>query len=350
MGGALPHYKTSMGRVSTKTAYNWLNCARQGVSEGDKIEVTRCASRLKRMRMSSSHRLMPYLAAFAGVGLLSFMDAFMKGAALEAGAYSATLLRALIGAAMIGPFWLAQGVGWPERKVLKLHLERGIISAFMALSFFYALTKMPLAEAIAISFVSPLIALYFARVLLGEEIRPQAIYASILGFIGTIVIVSGQMGREDMDQDLTLGLISLMFSAFLYAYNFVVIRKQSQLAGPVEVATFHSGVGGLVLLLFAPLFWVTPDISAVGYISVASALTVTGAMAIAWAYARAEAQALVPIEYSGFLWASVLGWLFFRETVTVVTIAGTSLIVVGCWIATRKAQPVPLGANTKETS
>ncbi len=291
--------------------------------------------------MHSSHRLMPYLAALAGVGLLSLMDAFMKGAALAAGAYTATLLRALIGAAMIAPFWLAQGLRWPERKVLKLHLERGIISAFMALSFFYALTKLPLAEAIAISFVSPLIALYFARVLLGEEIRPQAIYASILGFIGTLVIVGGQIGREDMSSDLALGLASLMFSAFLYAYNFIVIRRQSQLAGPVEVATFHSGVGGLVLLLFAPLLWVTPDIDSVGSISIASALTVTGAMAIAWAYARAEAQALVPFEYSGFLWASIFGWLFFREAVTIPTIAGTLLIVIGCWIATRRtSEPV----------
>ncbi len=296
--------------------------------------------------MNSSHRLMPFLAAFAGVGLLSLMDAFMKGAALAAGAYTATLLRALIGAAMIAPFWLVpmlrKGASrWPERAVMKLHLERGIISAFMALSFFYALTKMPLAEAIAISFISPLIALYFARALLGEEIQPQAIYASIIGFIGAIVIIAGQFGRAEMSNDLILGLVSLIFSALLYAYNFIVIRRQSQVAGPVEVATFHSGVGGLVLLLFAPLLWSTPDLSAVGSISIASAFTVTGAMAIAWAYARAEAQALVPIEYSGFLWASVLGWLFFREQVTLTTLAGTALIIAGCWIATRKAaEPV----------
>lgn len=71
-------------------------------------------------------------------------------------------------------------------------------------------------------------------------------------------------------------------------------------------------------------------------ITAAAALTVMGAMAIAWAYARAEAQALVPIEYSGFLWASLFGWAFFREAVTLPAIAGTLLIVTGCWIAARK--------------
>ncbi len=304
--------------------------------------------------MHSSHRLLPFLAAFAGVGLLSLMDAFMKGAALAAGAYTATLLRALIGAAMIAPFWLVPmlrkgAARWPERTVMKLHLERGIISAFMALSFFYALTKMPLAEAIAISFISPLIALYFARALLGEEIQPQAIYASIIGFIGAIVIIAGQFGRAEMSNDLILGLIALIFSALLYAYNFIVIRRQSQVAGPVEVATFHSGVGGLVLLIFAPFLWSTPDPSAVGSIAIASAFTVTGAMAIAWAYARAEAQALVPIEYSGFLWASVLGWLCFREEVTLTTLAGTALIIAGSWIATRRTQPVSPSSSASET-
>ncbi|MEL6528382.1 MAG: DMT family transporter [Pseudomonadota bacterium] len=285
--------------------------------------------------MLSAHRLMPFAIAFAGVGFLSLMDAFMKEAALATGAYTATVLRSLIGAAIIAPFWLMRKSGWPNRDVMKLHLERGIISAFMALSFFYALTKLPLAEAIAISFIAPLIALYFASVLLGESISKSAVWASILGFVGTLIIIGGKIGEGEFDQDLAFGLASLMFSAVLYAYNFVVIRRQSQVAGPVEIATFHSGVGGMVLLLFAPFLWTAPQIESLGSISMASVLTVTGAMAIAWAYAREEAQALVPIEYSGFLWASLFGWLFFREAVTLPTIAGTILIVSGCWLATR---------------
>lgn len=285
---------------------------------------------------NTAARLLPLAAAALGVGFLSLMDAFMKEAALITGAYTATVLRSMVGAAIIAPFWLWRTEGWPSREVFKLHLERGIISAFMALSFFYALTKLPLAEAIAISFIAPLIALYFARVLLGEEIRPKAIFASVLGFIGTLVIVGGRIGQGEFDSDAALGLASLMFSALLYAYNFIVIRRQSQRAGPVEIATFHSGIGGAVLLLFAPFLGTMPETEALLPIAAAGALTVGGAMAIAWAYARAEAQALVPIEYSGFLWASVFGWAFFREAVTLPTIAGTALIVAGCWMATRK--------------
>lgn len=283
-----------------------------------------------------AHPLLPFAAAFAGVGFLSLMDAFMKEAALLIGAYTATVLRALIGAGIIAPFWLARGGAWPSRSVMKLHLERGLVSAFMALSFFFALTRLPLAEAIALSFIAPLLALYLARVLLGETIAKKAVLASVLGFAGTLVIVGGRIGSGQFDTDAAVGIAAMMFSAVLYAYNFIVIRKQSQVAGPVEIATFHSGIGGLVLLTAAPFLWSPPTMPALVPLAAAGALTVAGSMAIAWAYAREEAQALVPIEYSGFVWASAFGWLFFRENVSVTTLAGTVLIIAGCWLVARR--------------
>ena len=279
---------------------------------------------------------MPFLAAFAGVGMLSLMDAFMKGASLAAGAYSAAVLRAALSFAIAAPLWLALGGRWPARAVLRLHLLRGTVSAFMALLFFFALTKLPIAEAIAFSFVAPLIALYLAALLLGERIRRKAILASLLGFAGTLVIIGGRVGRDRMSEDAWLGLAALLLSAVLYAWNFVIIRQQSQVAGPTEVATFHGGVSAVALGIGAPWFLTIPAAEVFGGLAASALLTVGGAMALAWAYAREETQALVPIEYSGFLWAMLFGWLFFAEKVTATTLAGTALIVIGCWIAARK--------------
>lgn len=290
------------------------------------------------------HPLLPFLAAFAAVGFLSLMDGLMKEAALAAGAYSATILRSLIAMAITLPLWLAMKPRWPDKPVLKLHIERGVISAIMALAFFYALTKLPLAEAIALSFIAPLIALYFAHWLLGEVISRSAIMASLLGFAGTLVIVGARLGSSEFDEDSALGLLSLFFSALLYAYNFVVIRRQSQLAGPLEVATFHAVIGSLVLVLAAPFFFVLPQIETLAVTAGAAALSVGAAMMIAWAYARAEAQVLVPMEYTAFLWAALFGWLFFREEVTTSTLLGVVLIVIGCWIAAprKRRKPLPL--------
>lgn len=292
-----------------------------------------------------SHPLLPFAAALAGVGCLSLMDAFMKEAALLVGAYTATVLRAAIGAAIIAPLWLARRPAWPSRAVLKLHAERALVSAFMALTFFYAITKLPLAEAIALSFIAPLVALYLARVLLGEGVSRRAIGGSLLGFAGTLVIVGGRIGGGRLDEGAMLGTASLFVSALLYAYNFIVIRRQAQVAGAIEIATFHSGLGALVLLTLAPLLWEPPRIAALGPLLAAGALTVAGSLAIAFAYARAEASSLVPTEYSGFVWAAICGWAFFREPVTWPTLVGTVLIVTGCWIAAR----VPRPANSAAT-
>ncbi|MFO6446196.1 DMT family transporter [Erythrobacter sp. NE805] len=279
--------------------------------------------------------LLPFAAALMGVGFLSLMDAFMKEAALLLGAYTATVLRAFVGAGMIAPVWLARGARVPSGAVMKLHAERGIVSAFMALTFFYAITKLPLAEAIALSFIAPLVALYLARVLLGETISRAAMGASLLGFSGTLVIVGGRIGTGRFDADAMLGTASLFVSALLYAYNFIVLRRQAQVAGPLEIATFHSGIGGLVLLTLAPFLWEAPSGEALAPLLAAGALTVAGSLSIAWAYARAEANALVPTEYSGFVWAAIFGWAFFHEPVTWPTLAGTALIVTGCWLAAR---------------
>lgn len=291
-----------------------------------------------------SHPLLPFACALMGVGFLSLMDAFMKEAALAAGAYTATVLRAFIGAAIIAPLWLMRGARMPSRAVWKLHLTRGVVSAFMALTFFYAITKLPLAEAIALSFIAPIVALYLARVLLDETISRAAIGASLLGFAGTLVIVGGRIGGGTFDADAAMGTASLFVSALLYAYNFIVLRRQAQVAGPLEIATFHSGIGGLVLLTLAPFLWEAPSSAAVPPLVIAGALTVAGSLSIAWAYARAEANALVPTEYSGFVWAALFGWVFFREPVTWPTLAGTALIVAGCWLAARPARPEPIAA------
>jgi S-adenosylmethionine uptake transporter len=279
---------------------------------------------------------LPILSALLAVALLSLMDALMKGASLAIGAYSAAFLRAVVGLALVAPIWLLRGGRWPSRDVLRVHLLRGVCGSFMALTFFYALTKLPLAETIAISFVAPLVALYLAAIFLGERIRREAIVAAVLGLAGTLVIIGGKVGREPMGEDALLGLASILFSALLYAGNLVISRHQAQLAEPLEISAFHSGVGAAVLGLAAPFLLRLPDGEAALLIGGSAVLTVIGMVAFAWAYARAEAQVLVPMEYSGFLWASLFGWLFFAEAVTATTVLGTALIVFGCWLAARR--------------
>ena len=279
--------------------------------------------------------LLPVAMTLFGIGLLSLMDAVMKGVALELGAYNATLFRSAMGVAIIAPIWLMGGGRWPRIDVLKGHITRGLVGSMMALTFFYSLTKLPLAEAIAISFIAPVVSLYLAAVLLHERIRPQAIWGAMLGLMGTLVIVGGKFDRGYLDSDTWLGLAAIAVSALLYAWNLVLQRKQAQVAKPAEMTTFYMAMAVLVYLPAAPWLMHMPPAAELRAVAIVAMLSVAGALTMSWAYARAETQVLAPLEYTGFLWASLFGWVLLNEKVTITTIAGAALIVIGCVWATR---------------
>ncbi len=289
---------------------------------------------------------MPFLAGACGIALFSVRDAVMKSASLQVGAYNAMLFRSGFGILLMLPLWRWSGGRWPQVPALKLHALRGAISAGLATSFFWGLVRLPLAEAIALSFIAPLIALYLAAVMLGEKVGRNAVVASLVGFAGVLVIGAGRLGREALSEDAMWGIGAVLLSAVLYAFNLIFQRKQAQIASPQEVALFQMGFAGLFLALAAPWFAVVPSLPALGEIASGAALAAVSLMLLSWAYGRAEAQVLLPIEYTAFIWAALFGWLVFAETVTLETMAGVVLIVIGCWIAARKAAPV----HTEQTT
>lgn len=284
--------------------------------------------------MKQDHGLMPYLSILTAIALFSIMDATMKHASIAVGVYSATFLRSLVGVGLVLPSWLWKGARWPDRPTLFLHLRRGTVGIGTALTFFFALVRLPLAEAIALSFISPLIALFLASVLLGEKIERKAIWASLMGLAGVIVIAYGRSDNATAHPEATLGVFAVLLSATLYAWYLILQRQQAQVAKPLEVAVFQSSIASVLLAVAAPWLLVLPDSAAMASIGASAVLAMTALMFASWAYGRAETQALVPFEYTAFLWAAFLGWLVFDEQVTVTTVLGTALIVAGCWIAT----------------
>ncbi len=291
---------------------------------------------MRRTELTREHHAAPFAAVVLGIALFSVMDGLMKGAALAVGAYSAMLVRSLIGTAIMAPLWKGRGGAWPDRGAMKLHGLRGAVSGAMATSFFWGLIHLPLAEAIALSFIAPLIALYLAAVLLGEQIGRGAIIASVLGLAGVGVIAAARMGSESQGPMAAWGIGAILFSAVLYAFNLILQRKQALLAGPVEVALFQTVWVGIFLGLLSPWLLVWPDPAALALIASGAVLAMISLMIISWGYGRAEAQALLPIEYTAFIWAALVGWWMFDEAVTWPTIAGAVLIVAGCLIAARK--------------
>jgi drug/metabolite transporter (DMT)-like permease len=276
----------------------------------------------------------PVGVAALAIALFSTMDALMKGLSLALGAYNALLWRTLAGALVGGLVFLVRRQRWPAPAVLRVHLARGLLSSLMAILFFWGLARVPMAQAIALAFIAPVIALYFAALFLKERIERRAILASLLGFAGVVVILSGQAGG-DLGPEALIGSLAILGSAGLYAGNIVLMRHQAQMAGPVEVAFFISAIMSGCFLSAAPWLAVPPGPAHWPAIAAAALLAFASLMLFAWAYARAEAQRLAPVEYSGFVWAALFGRLFFAEPVRPFTLIGAAMIVAACAIAAR---------------
>lgn len=282
--------------------------------------------------------LMPVLAVVAGIASFSVMDAAMKAASIAIGVGTALLLRNVIGTLLTIPLWLAKGRPLPSRKVATFHFQRSCVTAVMATLFFHGLVRIPMAEGMAISFFAPIIALYFAALMLGETIRPRAILAALLGLVGMVVIGADRFGAGEYGAEAVEGTIAIVLSAVFYAINLVMQRRQALMAGPVEIALFQNLNVSILFALFAPFYWTAPDAVTLGWTALGAVLATIALLFLSWGYARAEAQVLVPVEYTGFLWAALMGWLVFGEHLGLGVVAGAALIVVGCWIGTRTTQ------------
>jgi S-adenosylmethionine uptake transporter len=275
------------------------------------------------------------LVSLLAVFFLAAMDASMKSLVLAIGVFNTVLWRSWLAAIVIGAGWTATAKTRPSRSVLKLHFLRAAVVAAVLILFFWGLARLPLAEAIALSFVAPLIALGMAAALLGERISKHAIWASIAGIAGVSIIIAGQIGQEAYSQEAAKGAAAILASTVFYAYNLILVRQQALVAKPLEISFFQNLFVALLMTLAAPWLAAMMPSELWPLLIGVTVLSIAGQMLMSWAYARAEAQYLIPAEYSAFIWAIALGWLCFNEAVTWPTIAGAVLIIASCIVATR---------------
>lgn len=272
----------------------------------------------------------PVLLAALGVLLFSLLDAVMKAQALAMGTYNAMFWRMAFGVFFALLLFFPSRVKPISGQLLKIHLLRAALTTLMTYLFFFSLTRIPLAQAIGLSFIAPIITLFLAAPLLGERIQSNAKIAATLGFMGVVVVVGGELLSLNAGSDL-LGLSAVLLFALLYALYLILQRKHSLMASPMEIVFYQNIMVFGILLLGAPFFVSLPANAAQwGGAALAAAFAMGSLSLMSMAYRSAEAQKLISIEYTAFIWAALLGWLFFAEGLSIQTLLGTGLIVAGC--------------------
>jgi S-adenosylmethionine uptake transporter len=283
----------------------------------------------------AQHPARAFAAALGAVAVLSVMDATMKHLVLAIGLVAVSVWRSLANLFISAALYLPKRATWPSRRTIAIHVSKGVIVTIMAALFFWGIGRVHLAQALALTFIAPLISLLLAALFLGEQVGRRTIAGSLGAFVGVGVIVWGQASSR-VGEEVLLGSAAIIGSALCYAVNIVMMRWQALAAKPLEINFFQS-LTVMAMWLIAIAVAGVPQLPAGQWhwIALAATLSTVGTLLFAWAYARGPASYLAVTEYSGFLWAAALGWLVFGERVSLYTLVGALLIVAGCLIAAR---------------
>jgi S-adenosylmethionine uptake transporter len=276
------------------------------------------------------------LLAIAAEGLLTLMDALIKGLSARYPVLQIAFLRYVFGLMGAAVYAAWSPPGWPTREATLYNGLRAVLLVATATTFFFALSQLPLADAIALSFISPVLTALLGVAILGERFDWRIAVALAGGFAGMLMIVGGKVGGAGLSRDVLLGAAAVILSAVGYALNIVVLRHRATRDPLSQIVLFQNL--GPALLLAVPVLWVwTPlTLSDALVFALLGTIGVIAHTMLAHAFARVEAARLAPVGYVTLVWGVLFGFLFFAEVPGLATLAGAALIVLAAFVSRRR--------------
>ena len=294
-------------------------------------------------RTMISFRPSPLLVALAAVVLACAMDAIIKHLGATYSALTIAFARFGFGALVASGIYAFVRPGPIARGAIVIHVLRGLSIVFSALTFFYALAVLPLAEANVLGFAAPLYVPFLARALLKERLSAMSLAAAAAGFIG-VVIAAYRPGGAPMDARHWSGIAAVCVSAPLYALSVVMLRYRAAADGPVRIGVMGNVLPALFLAVPALTLAPLPAMRDLPVFMAVGALGATFWLMLTWAYAHAPAQRIAPLDYTSLIWASLWGYLFFQEIPRPQTLLGAAIIVCACLLLAWEERRTPPAA------
>ena len=214
-----------------------------------------------------------------------------------------------------------------------LQICRSILVLSATACMFTAVGFMPLADAVAITFIAPLLITALSVPFLGERVGLRRWIAVCVGFAGMLVIIRPGGGLFQPAALLPIGV------TVFYAMYQIITRMISHRTDPINSVFYTAIVGGILMSAIVPFFWQTPTLEQWGMMLAAGLLGGLGHWAIIIAYQRAEAPLVAPFAYTELVWATMLGLTFFGDFPDLWTLVGAAIIAAsGVYILQRERQ------------
>jgi len=292
----------------------------------------------------------PLLIAAFGVLCGSLIDVSVKHLAGSIPVMELTVWRFVFGAGVALILFAALRRPMPHWEAWRFHAFRSTIHLCSALTFFFGLTQLGLAEATVIGFTAALMIAPIARLLLGEVFGRLSLAAALIGFAGAAITLSAETSGAPEAANRALGAASVLVSALTYAVSVVLLRMRAQKEDAITIVMLANVLPALIGL---PLLLASANLPEARNVPSLIGLGLAG-VGIWWmftiAYARAPAQQLAPLEYTSLIWSAGFGFLFFDEVPGWQLYIGAFIIIGACLLvafeshfASRRQAHVPLG-------
>jgi len=228
------------------------------------------------------------------------------------------------------------------------HFGRAIAGTGAMLLWFESISRLPLADATAISYAAPLITLVLAVLLLGERVRTTRWLAVGLGLVGVLVVLSPHLAGMDGGEREALGALSAATAAFFMAFAMIFIRTLTGTEATATIVVYFTLASTVLSLLTLPFGWVVPSAGDATLLVFVGLIGGVAQLFLTHAYRYADASVIAPFEYTTMLWALVVGFVLFAEVPSLVVLAGAAIIVAaGLAIILRESR---LGIRRPERS
>lgn len=263
------------------------------------------------------------------MAILPLMDVIAKhlGSSMASGqvAWSRFLFQSLL----LAPF------AWRIRHRMQLsqwhlHALRGFFIAAATLCFFTALTRLPLADALAIFFIEPLLLTLLSPLFLGETLGWRRLTAVAVGFVGALIIIKPGAA--------VFGIYALLplLTALCFACYLILTRKLAQHTSPVLIQ-FYTGISGFIVMTVALIVgdqlgfsiltpsW--PNQQQWFFMALLGAIGCVAHLLVVYAFKTLDAGTLAPFQYFEIVSAVIFGWYFFADIPSATTWLGIVIIV-----------------------
>ncbi|WP_099826607.1 DMT family transporter [Oceaniglobus indicus] len=236
-------------------------------------------------------------------------------------AAESAFLRYVLGLVFLIPMLKSLMAANLGRADLTLSAARGLVHGFGVILWFFAMTRIPLAEVTAMNYLVPIYVTLGAALFLSEKLAARRIAAVICGLLGALIILRPGL------REVTPGHIAMLGTTLMFAASYLLAKRLADRLPPLAVVALLSITVTIVLAPFALADWVTPNARELGLLFVIATLATGGHFTMTLAFRAAPIAVTQPVTFLQLVWATLLGALAFGEKVDIWVIVGGVLIL-----------------------